>query len=277
MAIVTVYDHYVQYPEAPDTLLVGDKILVAGSDQTGSGAYLKRYNNNGTLDTTFGVNGSVQFAVYATPDLAVQSNGAIILSRTDGYGSNSLSRYSANGTLDTTFGNNGIVNTVLNVGDVTVQSDDKLVVAGSFDRTLAVARYQADGSVDGSFGSGGMTVIQMGPAGSGFGNVRVQSDGKIVAFGNTSSRLDLHGTDRNFYDNNLVLARFLANGNVDTRFGHQGTTTFDYAKWDDYAMDMAIQVNGNLLVIGACRTGTVKSGPYQWAESGDSVILQYLP
>lgn len=282
MVIVTVYDHYVLFTDALDTLLVGDKILIAGSGhQIGAefgGAYMKRYNNNGTLDTTFGVNGSVNLALYGTPDLAVQSNGAIILSRTDGYGNNSLSRYSANGILDTTFGSNGIVNTAVNVGDVIVQNDDKLVVAGSYNRTLAVARYQADGSsLDNSFGSNGMTVIQMGPAGSGFGNVRVQADGKIVAFGYTTSRLDLHGLDRNFYDNNFVLARFLANGNVDTGFGHQGTTTFDYDKWDDYAMDMAIQANGNILVIGGCHVGTIKSGPYQWAASGDSVILQYLP
>lgn len=283
IVIVTVYDHFVPSPDKLDTLLVGNKILVAGSGhQTGSelgGAYIKRYNSNGTVDTTFGVNGSTNVASYGIPQLAVQSNGSIILGRNDAYGNGSLTRYSANGILDTTFGNNGSINSVVGVGGVVAQNDDKLVVAGSFNGTLAVARYQADGSgLDSSFGSnGGMTVIQMGPAGSGFNNVSIQTDGKIVAAGNTTSRLDLHGYDRNFYDSNFVVARYLANGAVDTGFGHQGTVTFDYDKWDDYATGMAIQANGKILVIGRCGAGTTKSGPYQWAASSDSVILQYLP
>ena len=100
------------------------------------------------------------------------------------------------GSLDPTFGIGGkaltdftaiLSPTIMrrNPGAVAVQTDGKIVVAGSSDQggNFAVARYNADGSLDSSFGTGGKQTIDFGSSyDEGYG-VAVQADGKIVVVG----------------------------------------------------------------------------------------------
>jgi uncharacterized delta-60 repeat protein len=148
-------------------------ILVAGYITNGSDYDLAvvRYNQYGSLDTSFGSNGVV------TTDLGFNelgysvtvSDGKILVAgfattTTDRHADTNfmLVRYNIeNGSLDTSFGNNGIVITDLGPGDlgysVTVQSDGKILVAGQTgngtDSDFALLRYNTDGSLDTSFGN----------------------------------------------------------------------------------------------------------------------------
>ena len=109
-----------------------------------------RYNNNGTIDSTFGSHGGVitpfpNNAFAGATALAVQINGDIVaagetsavnpaLSPTQA--SFALARYTPNGALDTTFGTNGLVTTslgnqVASIVAVVFQSDSKIVVLGN--------------------------------------------------------------------------------------------------------------------------------------------------
>ncbi|MBC1238437.1 DUF4347 domain-containing protein [Nostoc sp. 2RC] len=134
------------------------KIVVAGSTgNIGSNGdfALARYNSNGTLDTSFGNGGKVVTDLGgndAGQSLAILQNGKIVVS---GFAQNpsdrrdfALAVYNSNGSLDTSFGNSGKV--ITPVGSsyfqdtrVAVQSDGKIVVAGSDSGNFVVARYEA--------------------------------------------------------------------------------------------------------------------------------------
>ncbi len=125
------------------------KIVLAGYANNGSGNGgnefgIARYNNNGTLDETFGTGGKVYTNFFNLNDsaysIAIQSNGKIIACGVARFGSQdiyALARYYIDGSLDTTFGTNGIVTT--NFGNanrmsygrsLAIQRDGKIVVGG---------------------------------------------------------------------------------------------------------------------------------------------------
>lgn len=116
---------------------------------------MTRYLPNGTLDSTFGGDGTVLIDFggdnnFAT-GLALQPDGKIVVagfasSATDSY--MALARYLSNGTLDATFSGDGKVRTEF--GDVLAiqPRDGRLVVAGTFPGTsgtgdIALARFHA--------------------------------------------------------------------------------------------------------------------------------------
>ncbi|MEP7038942.1 MAG: hypothetical protein ABI891_11440, partial [Acidobacteriota bacterium] len=189
---------------------------------------------SGDLDTTFGTGGNVLTEVTPRDDNATrirfQPDGKIVilgyaadgnLDLTDSY----ISRYNANGTLDTSFGTNGIVDLPLNtsdekLNDFIIQPNGKLIVVGdhygSFPAVFSVFRYNADGTRDITFGTNGVIPTQF-PAGSDFASaehVVLQPDGKIVVLGSTilNSQVD-----------KVALARYNADGTLDTSFGTNGT------------------------------------------------------
>ena len=124
---------------------------------------------------------------------------------------------------------------------VQVQSDGKIVVAGSGPTGEALARYNPDGSLDSTFGSGGK--VQTNFAGYAYGGhqLAIQPDGKIVVIGAS------------------VLARFNPNGSPDATFGPrkngQVTTTFS-GQFDNTAAAIAIQPDGSIVVVGAKQTSS---------------------
>src|SRR4051812_21093990 len=100
------------------------------------------------------------------------------------------------GQLDTTFGSGGVVLTSFpslikgspgTGGDayaVQIQSDGKIVAAGTGLGDFALARYNTNGSLDSTFGSGGKVETAFGKnlSASAFG-LTIQPDGKIVVVG----------------------------------------------------------------------------------------------
>jgi uncharacterized delta-60 repeat protein len=121
------------------------KIIVAGGSGNGTTTdfTIVRYNNDGTLDNTFGTGGKVITAIGSASDRAysviLQSDGKIVVAGDTHNGLNydfALVRYNSNGSLDNTFGINGKVTTAIGGTDdngysAAIQSDGKIVVAGS--------------------------------------------------------------------------------------------------------------------------------------------------
>ena len=115
-----------------------------------------RYDANGQLDTGFGTGGiAVQssggFDGHATA-VAIDSTGRILASGptsvANGDGAFAVIRFNANGTTDGSFGNSGVAVTDLGLTvdahGIAIQSDGKIVVAGTADDDFAVARYNGD-------------------------------------------------------------------------------------------------------------------------------------
>ncbi|PYS97918.1 MAG: hypothetical protein DMF63_17845 [Acidobacteria bacterium] len=119
---------------------------------------INRLNTDGTLDTTFGTDGStlVQFVnqedtLCLPPDLIVQPDGKILMGgavRIPSSGTGfefALARLNSNGSLDNSFGLNGRLTTNIQGNDygrsILLQPDGKIILAGQSDGGFAVARY----------------------------------------------------------------------------------------------------------------------------------------
>jgi uncharacterized delta-60 repeat protein len=205
----------------------------------------------GDLDTSFGGDGKVTENFTSGDDTgfaaAIQADGKIVAAGTAAFREFALARYNADGTLDTTFGGDGKVTTNFTSRDdaasgVAVQpSDGMIVAAGTAGNSgaFALARYNIDGTLDTGFSSDGKltTNFTSGPDVA-FG-VAIQGDGKIVAAG-------LAGSDVW----KLGLARYMADGSLDTSFGGDGKVTAGFPSGNAYAFGVAVQGDGRIVAAG---------------------------
>ena len=152
---------------------------------------LARYQFDGTLDGTFGTNGTSVgppspwgFSAGAS-SLALQPDGKLVAAGKIA-SQVAVARFRPDGSLDTTFGTGGVTvpppnSASLSEGDdVALQPDGKIVVAGVdyCCGRFAVLRYQPDGTLDRRFGSFGAARGLEGAKG-----VAIQPDGRILAAG----------------------------------------------------------------------------------------------
>ncbi len=210
------------------------KLLVAGDIEAG-GQYdfaLARYNNDGSLDTSFGTGGKVTTDFASTKDIAysvtLQADGKIVAAGfsndTFSTGDFAVARYNADGSLDASFGVGGKVTTNLgslsleSAESVRIQPDGKLVVAGysyvgpGAKSDFVLLRYNSDGSLDSSFGTGGKVVTDLGPQIEEADSLVIQPDGKILVVGTMGTSGANPGSD-------LALVRYNSDGSLDTSFG----------------------------------------------------------
>ena len=221
----------------------------------------------GDLDLSFSGDGKVTTDVGGTGGagaVAIQSDGKIVVAGVSD-GDVTLFRYNSNGALDSIFSGDGKV--VTNVGDtssaseIAIQSDGKIVVAGSSqlgDSRILLIRYNSNGSLDTTFSGDGIATIDVSEGEDRASAVAIQSDGKIVAAGLTEAP---NGTF------NIILLRFNSNGTLDTTFSGDGIVVTDLTPSDDIASGVAIQSNNRIVVVG--RTGGLL------AANGDIVLARY--
>jgi uncharacterized delta-60 repeat protein len=228
------------------------KIVVAGrtNKPAPSGTFdfaLARYDAAGTLDPTFGTAGLVTTDFGGSVDrafaMALQPDGKLVVAG-DSDANFALARYNADGSLDSGFGTGGRVITTFGGTDqasaVILQPDGKIVVAGQTDTGVsidfALARYMPNGSLDGAFGIGGRVTTNFTGASDDLGSaVALQSDGKILV-GGTS-------------DDNFALARYTAEGILDSTFGSAGTVTTNLGG-EDVLHALTVQPDGAIVAVG---------------------------
>lgn len=208
---------------------------------------LARYNANGSLDTSFGSGTGMvttpffdigTLAYDQVNAIALQTDGKIVVAGRVFNGTNydfALARYNADGSLDTSFNNldpscfpgficNGKQRTDFNSNSeyaqaVVIQVGGKIIVSGyttlnATDGDFAMTRYNTDGTLDTSFGSAGtgkvITPFYSGQYDMAYA-MTLQTDGKIVVAGYAHN-----GTRKNF-----ALARYNADGTLDSSFNYQ--------------------------------------------------------
>ena len=221
------------------------KIVVAG-DGFGD-IELVRYNVDGSLDVSFDSDGKVVTDVGFNDSgnaVALQNDGKIVVAGTTGTPTTDFAivRYSTDGSLDPSFGTGGIVTTSIGRNDdaksVVIQSDGKIVVAGTSDSDFVVVRYTSSGVLDSGFGTGGKVTTDIGSSTNDSANsVAIQSDGAIV----------VAGTDLN----DFALVRYTSTGALDNTFDTDGKLTTDIgSSTSDSAKSIAIQSDGAIVVAG---------------------------
>jgi uncharacterized delta-60 repeat protein len=179
------------------------KIVAAGYTAPLFDFAVMRFNADGSVDTSFGTDGSVVVAIGALDDtcyaVCLQPDGKIVaagetMSRaTSGVqtGSPVLVRLTAQGSLDQAFGSGGKV-VATSAQDsrawgLALQADGKMVTAGfSFNEGFALLRYNSDGSPDMTFGTGGKATSNAGDLAAAWA-IAIQNDGKILSAGFSST------------------------------------------------------------------------------------------
>lgn len=166
----------------------------------------------------------------------------------NGCGGGSSGDTAQRNTLDTNFGTGGIVEISFTLTAMLIQTDGKIVVAGSISSGEGViARYKADGSLDQSFGSTGSVIFSLGTGGA-ISKLAIQSDGKIIAVGSS-----FNGTDKD-----VAILRISANGILDVTWGDRGQTISSVGS-NEGAYGVALQSDGKIVVAGWCKPDGAKS------------------
>jgi uncharacterized delta-60 repeat protein len=251
------------------------KIIAAGTvfvdfvigDASDTDFALARYNADGTPDTTFGDGGQVMtdfvgmeddaFSVLVQPDGKIVAVGSANSSATN-YDFAAV-RYLSNGSIDTTFGVSGKVST--DFGDqnfdrarsAALRSDGKIVAAGfaishgGGVQNFAVARYTSNGVLDTTFSGDGKTQIDFGSCCQSATKVLLQSDGKIITVG---------GSNGESSDDDFLLARLSARGQLDSTFGVGGEVRTSFGDLNGGANGAALQTDGKIVAVGFQATFT---------------------
>jgi uncharacterized delta-60 repeat protein len=160
-----------------------------------------------------------------------------------------MARYNANGTLDTSFGKGGKVAAVNTSAAALYPAGTanagKIITVGTIyskktGDEFSLTRYNSNGTVDTSFGTNGRVTTAFGGSIASAQAVVVQPDGKVVVAGdyrNSSATLP----------EGFALARYNANGSLDTTFGSGGEVVTPL--WGSNLHDMALQGNGEIVVV----------------------------
>jgi uncharacterized delta-60 repeat protein len=202
--------------------------LAAGTSQL----VVQRRNPDGSLDPTFGTNGTVvgaQGANEAAFAVAVTQDGSIVVAgRRDG--DMMVTRFRPTGALDTKFGTGGIAVADFDGEDtaysIAIAADGSIVAAGgslqpaggaggaAATDTFAFARFLKDGRPDPFFGRSGLSFFAQGTGGNVAGAVAIDESGRIVAAGPGEG-------------GKVAVVRLSANGTEDTSFGANGILVVD--------------------------------------------------
>jgi uncharacterized delta-60 repeat protein len=197
-----------------------------------------RYNANGSIDNTFGVNGitSVQYSTNNSfvEKVDLQSDGKIVASIQCSFDSSYIVRLLANGNIDVTFGTNGYVkiptvNTGKYFGPLKVLNDGSILVsgyrgysnAGQPFNELYIYKYTTSGVLDNSFGTSGVFIYNDNNVDIYPTNIDIQSDNKIIVGGYKASTFS-----------NAFLIRVNTNGTIDNSFGVNGIALYSEPNLD---------------------------------------------
>lgn len=305
-------------------------IVIAGTTQApNTNVYfaVARFLPNGELDPTFGGGSTgaplgtqyIPFniaggALDQATALAIQPDGKIVVAGT----SNSffaVARFLSNGQLDTSFNEVGApaihqgtqcLNFRISGGGVdlatgvALQSDGKIVVAGTSNSFFAIARFLPNGQLDASFNEVATPATHQGTRYINFhiaagaadiaSALAIQSDGKIVLVG--TSRKAGGGVENRF-----ALARFLTTGQLDTSFNqaatpgtHPGTQYIDFniaggGSGVNNATSVVLQPDSQIVLaglvnnrVGIARFDTTGQLDLSFGQKGTTLAgTQYVP
>ncbi len=252
---------------AVDSVLDNQNRIVVLGTQAGSGFVLVRFNSNGTIDSSFGVNGIEQIQIG--PDdrasaITIDPNGKFLIAGTS-QGNFTILRCNPDGSPDMTFGGNGHVMTDLApifgaagshdlAKEIAVRADGKIYVVGTTDARDAgdftVVRYNANGTLDPSFGSGGAAAIDFGQSLDSANTIAIQPNGYVVVAGSAT----VNGVVK------VAAVRLLNNGALDTHFGTSGRVTIAGIGNDTEINSIKTQSDGKLVLGGFFAQGSPADG-----------------
>lgn len=226
---------------------------------------IARYNENGSLDTSFGpfgngiqttdIGGNLVDEAFA---VALQPDGKIVVAGTTNGNKIVALRYHAVGALagqlDTSFNGTGIyTNSPAGggkgraVGIQTISGVTKIIVGGHNFYDFLALRLNLNGTLDTTFGTSGIAKA----------NVFDVDQARAMAIG-TDGKIVLAGPVYNLGKTYSGIARFNANGTLDTSFSGDGVAAYDLIEnGEAYIKAVAIQADGKVVVGGDTYDGYI--------------------
>lgn len=225
-----------------------------------SDALLMRMTPSGGMDSTFNADGTLQLTHYAGSDrlagVDLLDDGSIIgvgWAAVNGLSQTICVKADATGTLVGSFDGDGILEPGLpftnDQASAVKCSGQQFYVGGadmsnSSDVNVYVARLNNDGSFDAAYGSAGVTTTDLDNV-EGINDLRIQSDGKLLASGFTGPLGGPLGT----WD--ALVLRFDVAGTPDAAFGTGGAVTTGISPGKDTANGMTVQADGKIVCVGS--------------------------
>ena len=221
------------------------KIIVVGYSSNGMDRdfALARYNEDGSMDRNFGMEGMVVTAVGNSDDeitdVVLTADGSILVTGS-ALGTTGrvilLVKYRADGTLDIDFGDDGF--SLIGVGrdaqaeSIGLTEDERIIVSGTYSeddkRGLMIVGFTQDGQIDADFAENGIGVATENHAFSEGYGLAIREDGKILVAGSVG--------EEGMRD--AALFQFTANGTPDSSFEEDGVLVTGTAEGDDLLYDV---------------------------------------
>ena len=214
----------------------------------------------GVVDSTFAIGGtqlpgaSTNEAVNALLGTKTDATLAIGSSTTGDKMGFLLMRVRGDGTPDPSFGAGGRTVTMIGQGAeawaAVTTPDGKITLAGSAvgdegNADLALARYLADGSLDRTFGRDGVSLSKASAGPDAAFALAVDSASRLVVggqCGRATSQANTRGT--------ACIARFGANGEIDTGFGQNGIRLLPTRDGVESLRGIAVDARGRIVATG---------------------------
>ncbi len=237
--VVTPLDHDIIIV---DSVIQSDnKIIIAFTDKEDVNNYnfgLIRYNENGSIDTSFGTAGKVITDLNNTDDhmtaVSFSSNGKILILGSKDGNKLAIIRYNNNGTLDTSFGSDGIIIEDDAIPSKIIHQDDGKIIALGYWGGFILLRYNSNGTPDNSFGDEGKALTPN----PGYDYlwpeiITLDTDQKIIIAGTYNM-----GDD-------VAISRHNADGSIDTSFCNNGLLQNTFLD-DITILNMAIEAEDEI-------------------------------
>ncbi len=225
------------------------RMVVVGhtSDPFSSHAFVMRLMDDGSLDGSFadaGVWLSPQLWLGYFNDVLVGPGGAITAFGGSGYGDLYIVRFTEDGSLDPAFGSGGELTMDLGpdaaCSEVMKTPDNGFVLAGAQDSVGFLLKLTVDCAMDPSFGTGGISFSPTSDR-SVFRSLTKDAEGNYLAAG-----AQTHPDETE----DMLVARFAADGTPDALFGENGAVVTPFADHNTAINDIVAYEDGRVLLVG---------------------------
>lgn len=227
------------------------KILIAGVVdiyKDNGNMTLVRYNASGSLDLSFGYNGSVTYGPFIGDaeaySVALQPDGKILIAG-NYIGEFVVLRFNSDGSYDAAFGSGGVTYTsfggfgTYGFARSVVVLPNKKILAGGYmsdngNYNFTVVRYKENGTEDSTFGINGKVITDLGRMKDVAFSMAVDAGGNIV----------LAGKSENNTISDFVLTAYTRDGN------YLGSVVTNFSGRSAKAYSVAIQPDGKVVAAG---------------------------
>jgi len=231
---------------------------------------LVRFNNDGTLDNTFGNNGVIHYGLMYYTNINALNNDKLIVGGTIGnWGEKNflISKLLANGELDTDFGDNG--NSIIDffndddfLSQVIIQNDEKIVALGrskqNSDYLITFVKYLSTGELDTDFGNNGKLSLDINEGYFDSISASLQDDNSIIVSFSENSNPEMKV---------VKIFKLFENGDLDTSFGVNGIIEIVQNNIFGVSSSLAVDLNNNVLI--------VVTSEYEFMEYYSTTISRY--